>query len=384
MNQCGSNLWWLDDAKLVIRRQRKAVDFLKGVCALAMSAGLGFLLRSMMDLQGVFYLLAGVGYGLYCTLGAWEVTLHRVSGRVAWRLGLGIPLFSRQKVVADTDRVQLVTSQGEGAGNSRVTSYSVHLAGVSDSETLAGTDDYDEAVALAETVARHMRLGLQVDDGRVRSYEELAFPERALAVSKPALAAPGPVEPPSPPPPGSRAQVREQGEQRMVELPAPGWVGAYRFQAGLCAVFMLMPLGFAGYMSRRVPWDVLAMMSPLLLLTLGVGGFFLRRTLEGVHTTWCITVSRRGLEVMSTGAGKHLTTRWAAGLIRDIDVREQTGGKMRVGHGKHPMLVIERRDGMMRSLGEGLPREELEWAAARLRQELAALAGDKRQELKAG
>jgi len=194
------------------------------------------------------------------------------------------------------------------------------------------------------------------------------------------------VEPPSPPPPGSRVQVREQGEQQVVELPSPGWTGAYRFQAGVCAVFMLMPLGFAGYLFRLVSWDVVAMLSPLVLLVMGVGGFFLLKTREGVHATWSISVSRRGLEVKNTGAGKHPTTRWAAGLIRDIDVREQTGDKLRVGAGRitRPMLVIERQDGTTVSLGEGLPREELEWAAARVRQELAALSEERHQKRNAG
>ncbi|HEY0093027.1 MAG TPA: hypothetical protein VGB96_01830, partial [Archangium sp.] len=325
MKQCGSNQWWLDDAKLVIRRQRKAVDILKGVCALALSAGLAWMMQSELGLQGVFYVLAGAGIGLYYSLGAWEVTLHRVSGRAAWRWGLGVPFLSKQKVVAETDRVQLVTAKGEGSGGSRTTSYSVHLAGVSTSETLAGTDDYDEAVALAEAVARHLRRGLQVDDGRVRPFD-----------SKPALAAPVPVEPPSPPPPGCRVQVREQGEQRVVELPAPGWTGAYRFQAGLCAVFMLMPLGFAGYMSRIVSWEVLAMLSPFMLMLLVVAGFFLSETLEGVHATWRISVSRRGLEMKNTAAGEHPATRWAAGLLRDIDVREQVGDKLRMGRYGRP------------------------------------------------
>ncbi|WP_395804260.1 hypothetical protein [Archangium minus] len=42
-----------------------------------------------------------------------------------------------------------------------------------------------------------------------------------------------------------------------------------------------------------------------------------------------------------------------------------------------PMLVIERRDGKTVAVGEGLPREELEWAAARIRQELTALTGNR-------
>ncbi len=76
--------------------------------------------------------------------------------------------------MADTDRVQLITSKGTIA-DWRLNTYSIHLAGVSDSETLAGSDDYNEALELAEAVAVHLRRGLQVDAGRVRSFEELEW-----------------------------------------------------------------------------------------------------------------------------------------------------------------------------------------------------------------
>ncbi|WNG47660.1 hypothetical protein F0U60_28690 [Archangium minus] len=170
MKKCGSNRWWLDDAKLVIRRQRRLPDVLKGLGILALSAGMAWLMRLEVNLEFVVYGLAGVSFGLYYTLGAWEVTLHRVSQRASWRWGLGVPLFTRNRVVADTDRVQLVTSKGTSS-DWRPHTYSIHLTGVSKSETLAGSDDYDEALELAEAVARHMRRGLQVDDGRVRSFE---------------------------------------------------------------------------------------------------------------------------------------------------------------------------------------------------------------------
>ena len=364
MKQCGGNQWWSDGAKLVIRRQRRSVDILKGLCALAGSAGLAWFMRSDLGLQGAFYVLVGVCYGLSSALGTWEVTLHRVSGRGSWRWGLGVPLYSWSKEVTDTDRVQLVTSKGT-TSNWRTNAYSVHLTG----EDLAGSDDYDEALELAEAVAHHMRLGLQVDDGRVLA---------------------GPTEPPteslSPPPPGCRVQVRAVGEQRVVELPAPGWVGSYRLQAGVCSVLMLVPVGLAGYLhSRHLSWQTIAMLSPLLLLPGVFSGYFLRGIWAGVHTSWSITVSRWGLDMASAGPRQQPPTRLAAQLIRDIDVREQEGGTLRVSDSTCPMLVIERQDGKTIAFGEGLPREELEWAAARVRQELAALTGDRRQQgLKAG
>jgi len=126
------------------------------------------------------------------------------------------------------------------------------------------------------------------------------------------------------------------------------------------------------------------MLSPLLLLPAVFSGFFLRGLWAGVHTSWSITVSRWGLDLRSDGPRQDPPARLAAGLIRDIDVREQEGGTLRVSDSTCPMLVIERHDRTTIALGEGLPREELEWAAARLRQELAEFAKDKQRALKAG
>jgi hypothetical protein len=307
-------------------------------------------------------------------LSAWEVTLNGVSGRGSWRWGLGVPFFSWHEGVTSTDRVQLVTSKGT-TSDWRTNAYSVHLTGGSKSESLAGSDNYDEALALAEAVARHMGLGFQIDDGRVQA---------SGAGSAPADT--GLVAPLSPPPPGCRVQVREVGEQRVVELPAPGWVLSYRLQAGVCSVLMLAPVGLAAFLHLRhhVSWQTVAMLSPLLLLPAVFIGFFLRGIWEGVHSSWRITVSPWGLDMASAGPRQEPPTRLAAQLIRDIDVREQAGGSMRVSDSTCPMLVIERHDGQTIALGEGLPRAELEWAAARVRQELAALTGDRRQGLKAG
>ncbi|PTL79744.1 hypothetical protein [Vitiosangium sp. GDMCC 1.1324] len=407
MKHCGSNRWWFDDAKLVIRRERGPADVFKGLVSLAVSAGLVFLLTKMgLDLQIVFYALAAFGYGLYATLGVWEVSLHRVTGRASWRWGLGWPFFSREKAVSDTDRVRLVSANTESSSSVSARTCQVELAGVTASELLAGSDSYDEALELAEAVALHLRRGLQVDDGRIRPVEELESPDRTRARAElearllrgfeapPAPAGiPGPrslpAAPVSPPPPGCRVLVHVEREQRVVELPAPGWVGAYRLQAFVCAVLLLLPVGFGAYLyPLGLSGGLIAMMTPLLLILLGLGGFFWRRTLQGVGTTWRITVSRRGLELVRTRRGEHKTTRLAAGSIRDIDVREHAGETLRVGNGAGrpscPMLIIERWEGPLVALGEGLPREELEWTAARLREELAALTDARRQELNAG
>ncbi|MFL5359117.1 hypothetical protein [Archangium sp.] len=406
MKRCGGNRWWVDDATLVIRRERGLWDVLKGLGVLVLSAGLVRLWKGgEPGVDGVGYVVMGAGYALYSALGAWEVTLHRVTGRVRWRFGLGVPLFKRERAVADTERVQLLGKRGRRTGASPLKTFGVNLAGVSGAAPLAGSDDYAEAFALAEAVARHLRRGLQVEDGRVRAVEELDPPERARALAQmearllgageaAALASTRPVEPPLPPPPGCRIQVREEGEQRVVELPAPGWVGLYRLEAVAGGLVLLASLGSLGlFLSVRhtlmgLP-GLFRLLLPgllgLLLLPLGLGGFVLRRTWARTRTVWRITVSGRGLEVVHAGPGAPLTTRLAAGLIEDVDVRDLVDVRMRLHGGQAiPLLVIERRDGAALLLGEGLPREELEWAAARVRQELAALSEARRQELSAG
>ena len=44
------------------------------------------------------------------------------------------------------------------------------------------------------------------------------------------------------------------------------------------------------------------------------------------------------------------------------------------------MLLLEREDGSQLALGAGLPREELEWAAARLRHAMAEVFEVRRRE----
>lgn len=398
MKRCGRNRWWVDDAKLVIRRQRSVWDVLKGlgVLALSLTPGLVHLFTvGELGADGVGFVVLGAGYALYSALGAWEVTLHRVTGRVSWRFGLGVPLFKRERAVADTERVQLLgRRRGRSSEAPPLKAYGVNLAGVSGAGPLAGSDDYDEAFALAEAVARHLRRGLQVEDGRVRAVEELESPERARALAgmearllgseeAAALARARPVEPPPRPPPGCRIQVREEGEQRVVELPAPGWLWLYRLQAAVGGLVLLGPPGLLGLLAPSpLVLRLLRPFAPLPLILMGLGGFMLYHAWGRARGAWRISVSRRGLEVVRGGPGAPVTTRLAAGLIEDVDVRDLVV-RMNAGQAL-PMLVIEGRDGAQLLLGEGLPREELEWVAARVRQELAALSEARRQELGTG
>jgi len=264
MRTCGSNRWWTQEAKLFIRRERGAKELLAGVACLLASVGLGlYVVRAeewspslVLCVLGLFCL------GLYNALGVWEVTLHAGRGRVSWAWGLGWPLLRRTRLLTAFDRVQVVTPEHRSSEPVRAKDCMVQLAGQSGApHLLAGSDDRDEVLTLAEAVARHARLGLQVGGGRVRPYEELV----SRPASRPGSSAPGStralsspdareeatgaasalVEPPLPPPPGCRVEVREVEGRSEVLLPAPGWDGGFR--SGAATGVLLGVLGLVPY-----------------------------------------------------------------------------------------------------------------------------------------
>jgi hypothetical protein len=258
---------------------------------------------------------------------------------------------------------------------------SVQLVGEgSERHHLSASNDTDEVMALAEAVALHTRLGLQVGDGRVRPFAEPSSPgvakeERPVRI-----------------PVGTRVEVREAGGQLELRLPAPGWEGGFRSRAIAGGLLWVLPCGVIGYVLslRASVSDILIWLlglGAMALVSFVSGGVFLRRALVGARTTWRLTLSRQGLEVVRSGSGAPQHTRVPARFLQEFDVREFAEGAAGVGlflAATSPMLVIEREDGPQVMLGAGLPREELEWVAARLRQEMAKQAESRRQERSAG
>jgi hypothetical protein len=415
MKTCGSNRWWLEDARLFIRRERGAKELLLGIACLLVSAGLGFYVVRAEDWDHrlVVVVLGTFVLGLYNALGVWEVTLHGGRGRVSWAWGLGVPLFQRTRPLTAFDRVQVTTPEHRSNEPVRAKDCVVQLAGGNGApHLLAGSDDRDEALTLAEAVARHARLGVQVGGGRVRSYEELVSSAPGSARARPSTEAPlgtrvgdgrarsdeardegtgvdsAFVEPSLPPPPGCRVQVREAEGRLEVLLPAPDWEGGYLSRAVVGVLLVGLALVACGFVaSLRTSWELFAAVALIMLVPLGAGVAFVRRALEGVRTTWRVTVTRPGLEVVRDGRGAPQTTRVPALVIRDVDVRVHREGAPGVGlfqEATCPMLVIERQDGTHHTLGAGLPLGELKWAAARLRQALARFAEARRQPPRAG
>ncbi|WP_257461609.1 hypothetical protein [Archangium lipolyticum] len=391
MRRCGANRWWIDDATLHVRRERGVKRVLKGVAALALSAAGSFFLvkGGSWDPQALLLVALAFAYGLKSTLGVWEVSLDRVRGKVSWVWGLGVPMFRWSRRVADFDRVRLFTQEQSPVRD-------VRLVGPGRDQLLASGTDPDEVFALAEAVVRHVRLGLQVGTGRVRPPGELDSPERARALAQLSARLQGagagslldasrsePIEVPAPPP-GCRVRVHEGDGQWRLILPEPGWVNGFRVQFGMGVVTLVLTVGVCGYLLSLSMEALLYLTVMPFVLVLGLfGARFVWKAAMGAITTCHLSVSRPGLAVERSTSGLTRPIRIPAHLIRDIDVRDHSDGAPMTGvfePSTCPMLIIDRSDGKLLALGAGLPREELEWAAALVRQRLAAEAEARRQE----
>lgn len=370
MNQCGEYQWWKGESRLTLQRERGPGRFLNGGIGLLVTGVLAFFLLKAGDLEallgGTLALVLMLGFCIDQFLGIRQIILHRDTRRVSWAWGLGVPLFRRMRLLEAFDRVQLSTSASRSERN---TTSSVLLHGPGESLTLASTDDDDEALELARAVAHHTGLGLQVDGGRVRPLEETPSP---------------PVTDHSPP--SCRILAREAGGRLVLEGPAPGW---RPYVAQALSSFVLLAAGLVGIWMSFYVWRVRGELGQSLVLALlvlalpGMGFVLLRRLLKVVHTSWRLAVSRQGVEVTLTGWETPRTTRIAAHLLRDIDVREisrdATDGGLSEKRAR-PLLVIDREGADPCLLGEGLSRAELEWAAGRVHKTLAEMLEAQRQE----
>jgi hypothetical protein len=378
MKTCGGNRWWIKQAALFIRRESGTKELLIGIACLLVSAGLGLYAVDTREWNARVLIWAWIllCLGLHSALSVSEATLDTGSGQVSWAWGLGVPFFRRTRPLTAFDRVQVTTPAHDLSA--KAMHCVVQLVGEGGApEVLSRSTVRDEALTLAEAVARHARLGLQVDGGRVRSDEARgAGLEDGSASVEPSL-----------PPPGCRVQVREEEGRLEVLLPAPGWKGGFLSRGLLGFALMGFALALCGLIvvRARVSWSLLARMTPFMLVPFGFGVAHLRRALVGVRTTWHVTVTLSGLEVVRAGSGAPQTTRVSALVIRDVDVREFSEGAPGVSPlATCPMLVIDRQDGEKLVLGVGLPRGELEWAAARLREALAGRAEVRRAQAHVG
>ncbi|QRK12330.1 hypothetical protein JQX13_21270 [Archangium violaceum] len=370
----GSYGWRLEGTRLTIRRERGAREIGLGVLGLLLATGIGLVMRwATLDVQGLLLLVLSASYGVKQLLSVWRVTLYGEARRVVSTWGLGVPLVRRTKGLGEFERVEVITPASRPEGRESFSRCEVRLAGAGASPLrLADGNDEGEALALAEAVARLAILPLRVDEGRARPLDEsqAAAPAQALAASS---AEP---EVPRSLPGDSRIVVRQEGNQLVVELPAPGWTGGFLPQAIAGGVLVAVTLGFFTYAfwHRAALSSVMGAMLMLPLMTGGMGGFFLWTAWTGATAAWRITASRPGLELVRFGSGEARPTRIPLEHIRDVDVRLHSEGGPRVGVSSEPtspMLIIDRTQGGLVALGVGLPREELEWVADRLRQVLA-------------
>ncbi|WNG44153.1 hypothetical protein F0U60_08575 [Archangium minus] len=377
MKRCGDDQWWVDGSRLIIQYESKRSRLIRGGFLLftAAASGAWLVARPREFLSPLLVLVFSLISGLEQLLGVRRIVLERGEhGRVTWGRGLGIPFYRSERPLAAFTQVRLLTSESQ---SQRTPPGKVVLHGPEGvALPLSSTHDDDEALALAEAVARHAGLGLQVDGGRVRSFEETTAREgsrfRSWKEERPTSSKPKA-------PTSVRIQVAEQDGRLVATLSAPGWLG-YRWQLGTEMGVLglgLVPCYLVNNSFRSLaPGVVLSLLGGAAVI-LGMGFMSLRETLNAMRTTCRLTVSRQGLEVTWAGGRTREPIRIAAHLIRDIDVRAHLQqGERRA----RPMLVIEREGGELLALGAKLPREALTELAGRLRQRLAEVLEARRRE----
>ncbi|PTL77784.1 hypothetical protein DAT35_42015 [Vitiosangium sp. GDMCC 1.1324] len=388
MKRCGDNQWWVDGSQLVIQRERKRSRLVIGGALLftAAASGAWLVARPGPFLLPLLVLVLSLANGLDQLLGVRRIVLERgAQGRVTWGWGLGIPFFQSERPLAAFTHVRLLTS-GSQSQRAPPGNVSIHGPGAT-ALPLSSTREEDEALALAEAVARHVGLGLQVDGGRVRSFEETTAREgsrfRSWNQERPPRSEPVALssEPGAPPEASedARIQVAEQDGRLVVTLSPPGWLG-YAWRLALDIGVMgggLVPCYLVIDSFRSLGLGVVLSMLGGAAFILGMGFLSLRKNLAAMRTSCRLTVSRQGLEVAWVGGEAREPVRIAAHLIRDIDVRAHLRDG---GQGPRRMLVIEREDGELLALGEDLPREALAGLAGRLRRRLAEVLEARRQE----
>ncbi|QRK12657.1 hypothetical protein JQX13_23060 [Archangium violaceum] len=377
MKRCGDDLWWVDGSRLLIQCERKRSRLIRGGFLLftAAASGAWLVARPGEFLSPLLVLVLSLTSGLEQLLGVRRIVLERGEhGRITWGRGLGIPFYRSERPLAAFTHVRLLTSESQ---SQRTPPGKVLLHGPGGAALpLSSTRDDDEALALAEAVARHAGLGLQVDGGRVRSFEETTAREgsRFRSWKEERSTSSEPEAPAS-----ARIQVAEQEGRLVATLSAPGWRGCgWRLgtEIGVLGLGLVPCYLVIDSFRSLAPGVVLSLLGGAAFI-LGMGFMSLRKTLDAMRTTCRLTVSRQGLEVAWAGGRAREPIRIAAHLIRDIDVRvHRPQGEQRA----LPMLVIEREGGELLALGAELPREALTELAGRLRQRLAEVLETRRRE----
>lgn len=372
--KCGSNHWKVDGTRLTLTRERGTKEVLEGAAFLLLGAGLvAFWLhtkRAQQDPRYLVYMGVCVLAGFHRLLLRWHIVVDQESRTVKRTLGLGVPFFGSTHALQEFRHVEM---RGlEGNPRQRVfRSRCTVLLGTHDTPfILAGSEDREEALALAEAVSRHTGLGLSVDGGRARSADE-RLSAAPLGDSLPV------------PPVGNRIQVARHPEGLQLTLPAPGWCLAYKLQAALA---ILIAVGGSAFI--LVSWArVLGVSFPgfllpvaMALLLVAFGGYLLWRVAGEATHFWRITASSKGLDLSREGRWVETRhTRIPTYRLKDIELREQAVGmsrrpapdlSLRLWGPSGAEVAIEHAEGVL-SLGAGLPREELEWTEKLLRRAVA-------------
>ncbi|MFB1482934.1 hypothetical protein [Corallococcus sp. RDP092CA] len=292
-------------------------------------------------------------------MSAWKAQLNKETHLLKVWSGVSVFFSARTHPLESFTSVALSPpGKASVSGSRQWGRYAVELKSPTRTVQVSGSDDREEALALAQALSRFLGVELSVDGGHARPPDaRLEAPPLDGEQASPSL------------PPGSRIQVQQRGRELVLRLPGCGWRPLFIMKAGIALVIAVggpAAVGFAwvrAYSLRQLAsWEPLSLVGVLLLL----GGLLLWSVIREVTLGWALTASSRGIEYSRTGSGKpREVTRIPATQIEDIDLRETDERDF-----QKLAVVIEHRKGFV-WMGAGLSREELEWTETMLRRALS-------------
>ncbi|MBN8232107.1 hypothetical protein JYK02_31785 [Corallococcus macrosporus] len=363
--RCGTHDWSISGPLLNIQHKVGPIDgWLARGAALVVVAfpAVAYVTGLFGDVRIWLLMMAMGAVSLHHLTSRWKVVLDQQARTVWRRAGVREALGAKPQPLESFTSVALyMRDKGSTEGLFIAKVYVVALLGPSGALVLSHSDDRDEALSLAQAVARFLGLGLSVEGGQSRSVtarlEEAPLTDERL----PDL------------PAGSSIQFKQDARGLTLELPACGWRPEYAAQAAFAVVIAVGgPLFLLKQWRQMFGMQSAASPVPIIVSTFFVacGAAFWWWVAREATSRWSINASSRGIELTRYGPWRgRKVTRLPASRIQDIDVRD---ARTKVSRGRG--IVIEHDKGR-ELLGMDLSQEELEWAGIVLRRALATRPG---------
>lgn len=260
-----------------------------------------------------------VSVGLCIALGRRGLTIERGRNTVTTWYGLLVPMFRKERGLAEFTQVTL-TAEIRRNKNSSYTVYPVRLAADGKPVLVEEPRDYLKSRQAGEMVAKYLTLPLaDCTSGSpvVREASELDEPlaSRMRRKGEPVVLPSAPAT--------AKARVLRKDRAVMLEIPAPGFNPLLAILPGLVLVPVVMFLGFFLFMipgnapaGIRYGFPLFVACMVLIPATVGLLGF-LRRT----RTRTRVTVSASGLRCERLGFGGTKTEEIALDKLEELEMQ---------------------------------------------------------------